>query len=140
MEDFRPRLAEIVLNETLVDFILDSSPNFNYLYSSYSSSYYEPILVLTLADVPQSLINILYGSELDLIDSNRFGNQVSNPDWLRQQMCSNKTRNYLLRYTETAFNEHMCSNLSDAQLANLFTLISESIDWTGVKRKVNYEK
>ena len=140
--DFKPKLIEILntTNETLINLVLDSNPNFNYLYSSYSPSYYEPLLVLTIADVPQNLINILYGPELDMIDSNRFKNQVSNSSWLREQMCTSN-KNFLLR--SDGLNEHFCSNLTDEQMSKLFTTISEDIDWTYVKRKViinyNYE-
>lgn len=79
----------------------------------------------------------MYGPELDLIDSNRYKNQVSNPDWLREQMCSTN-RNYLLR--SDGLNEYLCSNLTDEQMTKLFSTISEDIDWTYVKRKVIMNK
>ena len=84
--------------------------------------------------VQQSIINIFYGSELDLIDLNRDTNQVYNPMWIRQQNCFSS--NNLLRLNDSDLNSFLCSKLNDEQLVQLFTLISEEIDWTVTKQKV----
>lgn len=127
-------MTSITNNQTITNLILNSNPNFNYLYSNYSSTYYEPLLLLSIANVQQSIINIFYGSELDLIDLNRDTNQVYNPMWIRQQNCFSS--NNLLRLNDSDLNSFLCSKLNDEQLVQLFTLISEEIDWTVTKQKV----
>ena len=119
-------MTSITNNQTITNLILNSNPNFNYLYSNYSSTYYEPLLLLSIANVQQSIINIFYGSELDLIDLNRDTNQVYNPMWIRQQNCFSS--NNLLRLNDSDLNSFLCSKLNDEQLVQLFTLISEEIN------------
>jgi hypothetical protein len=54
------------IDEANVKNILSSNPNFNYLYSNYSSKYDEPIVPLTIIGIPQEIINFLYGPDLDV--------------------------------------------------------------------------
>jgi hypothetical protein len=126
------------LNESIAEQILTSNPNFNYLYSNISSEYTEPLTLLTIAKVSQSIINVLYGSELELIDLNKHTNQIDKSKWIREQMCSNE--NFLLRLSHKdqtkVLNSFLCANLTDEKLVELFTLISQEIEWNTVKRKV----
>ncbi len=138
MSELNEKLSTIVLNQSIAEQILTSNPNFNYLYSNISSGYTEPLTLLTIAKVSQSVINVLYGSELELIDLNKHTNQVDNSKWIREQMCSKE--NFLLRLSHDdqtkALNSFLCANLTDEKLAELFTLISQEIEWNTVKRKV----
>lgn len=132
------KLNSIVLNESITEQILNSNPNFNYLYSNVSSEYTEPLTLLTIAKISQPIINILYGSELELIDLNKNANQVYNSEWIREQMCLKE--NFLLRLSHDdkakELNSFLCSNLTDENLVDIFTLISQEIEWNTVKRKV----
>ena len=54
------------LNKTTVDLLLNSSPNFNLLYSNLSMPYDEPLSTLNLI-LPIEVLNFLYGADLDVI-------------------------------------------------------------------------
>lgn len=134
------KLIPVAINETLKQIVFNSNPNFNYLYSNYSASYDDPLDRVNIS-LGGSILNVLYGSDLDLIDYNRPTNDVSSSDWIKKQMCS-QPENYLLRdyLSQNALNYLVCSKLSDTQLKNLFILISENIDFSMVKQKVNLRK
>ncbi len=62
-------LTDSGLNQTVVDNLLGSSPNFNLLFSNFSQSFQEPTGALTsFLDLQQyqKYIDILYGSKLDV--------------------------------------------------------------------------
>ena len=136
---FNDKLTSIVSNESTADQISTSNVNFNLLYSNFSLPYTEPLSLLSFGQVPQSIINLLYGSELELIDLNRNVNRVYKSEWLREQMCLRDR--FLLFKNENenetkSLNSYLCSSLTDEKLVDLFVLISQEIEWTTVKRKV----
>ena len=68
--DFKQKLTDLalypnLLNDTVVQYILDSNPNYNNLYSNYSKTFNEPMLSLSLL-ANQEMIDILYGPDLDV--------------------------------------------------------------------------
>ncbi len=119
------------INKTIEDLILTSSPNFNYLYSNFSIKYQDDQI---FSQLPTTLSAIVYGADLNNLDSNRNSNQVYNATWLRTQMCSPNT-NYLLRGS-VYLNDYLCNKLNSSQLVNLFVTISSQIDFTAVRAKV----
>lgn len=139
--DFEELLYKMLNNDTIVQLIMDSNPNFNNLYSNYSKTYEEPLLQFMdqkNSTLSNALVNILYGPDLDLIDYYRDTNDVSNPVWIRKQMCFNNT-NYLLKgLDQVSLNGYLCSQLSDVRLTDLFVLISKQLDFTATKQKVIY--
>ena len=50
-----------------VDLILNSTPNFNYLYSNFSKNHKDAIYSLTSGKLDQNLLNFFYGSSLEVI-------------------------------------------------------------------------
>jgi len=124
------------LNTDIINLILKSKPNYNYLYSNYSEDYFEPLSVFQTDDnslLTQSVLDTLYGSSLESINLNRFKNQVSNADWIRNQTCFNNI--YLLKGNDKDYlKNYFCSNqLNDTQLAGLFVYLSKRIDFSQVK-------
>ena len=119
------------INETIANLILTSNPNFNYLYSNFSTTYDDGIFSIQQAS---TLSANVYGDDLRNLDSNRNSNQVYNATWLRTQMCSTNV-NYLLRGS-SYLNEYLCSQLNSSQLVDLFVAISSHIDFTSVRTKV----
>lgn len=141
------------LNSSTISWILNSNPNFNYLYSNYTQDYQEPF---PLGSNP-NLINFFYGSDLDVnilfsfnlmtqsliivylkrIDLLRDSNRVDNATWLREQMCNGNT-NYLLRKANQSqiYNQQICV-LDNTQLVSLFVLISTQLNYTRVKYDVS---
>lgn len=70
-EQFEQLLTNLTLfpspvNSDTLLLIVNSNPNFNFLYSNYSKSYSEPLSALRKAGVEQSYINVLYGPDLDV--------------------------------------------------------------------------
>ena len=68
------------------------------MYSNYSEDYFEPLSVFQTDDnslLTQSVLDTLYGSNLESINLNRFTNQVSNANWIRNMTCLNNI--YLLK-------------------------------------------
>ena len=70
---------------------------------------------------------------------NRDRNQVNNASWIRMQICNqNNTNNNLLNGPNAqSVNQALC-NLTDSELVSLFTLLSEQIDFNGIKNTVFY--
>jgi hypothetical protein len=147
--EFAQKLANLSLNYnsssgknisiSLIDSILDSKPNLNYLYSKYSQTYYEPLsILLSDSSLPQSIMNAFYGPDLDLIELNRPTNNVFDSEWIRLKFCANDSNGiYLLRGpNQEELKDLLCNKLNDSQLANLVLLISEQIDYSLVKEKV----
>lgn len=68
---------------------------------------------------------------------NRDRNQVNNASWIRMQICNqNNTNNNLLNGPNAqSVNQALC-NLTDSELVSLFTLLSEQIDFNGIKNTV----
>lgn len=59
------------INSTYLSIILDSNPNFNFLYSNYSNNYSEPLkdyvpATYVPATVPSFALNVLYGESLEV--------------------------------------------------------------------------
>ena len=54
------------LGSGIINAILEANPNFNYLYSNYSTSYTEPMFQFELFGASKSIINFLYGSNLEV--------------------------------------------------------------------------
>ena len=56
------------INNKWLDLILDSNPNFNFLYSNFSRTYKEPLNEVSknLSSVPPSVLNLLCGDDLDV--------------------------------------------------------------------------
>nr|UOU03308.1 ATP-binding cassette subfamily A1-like 1 [Brachionus rubens] len=123
------------LNDTIVNTILNSNPNYNYLYSNYTTSYNEPIPFTGQIAQVKPFLNILYGPDLQLIDLNRQTNQVDDPDWIRSQTCFNNT-NYLLKGNESELIKNVLCRLNDGNLTDFFVLVSEYLDISKVKRIV----
>ena len=62
---FNLSLSPQPINSRVENMILQSEPNFNYLYSNYSISYEEPFNRNPLfANVPKQALNLLYGPKL----------------------------------------------------------------------------
>lgn len=64
--DFIADLAYLSLTQQTLEAILESNPDFNYLYSNYSQTYQEPISQFFRPAGSQSIINLLYGPDLDV--------------------------------------------------------------------------
>jgi len=126
-------------NRKYLTAIYSSNPNFNYLYSNLSANCSEPFYQEydeTLSSVPQSVLDLAYGSNLDRLEFNRNTNQVNNADWIRVQTCSPGTNLLLKGANATEIAEFLCLNLNDTMLSFFFTTISRKIDFTSVKYKV----
>ena len=123
----------LIFNDEILNKILNSNPNYNYLYSNYSSDYTEPLNVQFLET--KSFINLLYGPDLDLIELNRQTNRVDDPGWLRSQTCNNQV-NYLLKGQNAQLLKNLTCELTDFDLANFYTTISKYIDIGKVKQIV----
>ena len=54
------------INSDYLNIILDSNPNFNYLYSNYSNNYSEPLSDYVPNTVPLYALNLLYGANLEV--------------------------------------------------------------------------
>lgn len=128
--------SSLDLPDSRLDQIISSVPNYNYLYSNYSSVYDEPFPGSMLA-VDANGINMLYGTRLDRIDRYRAKNRVDRADWIRGLTCSNNSDSRLLE-SSSDLNEYLCS-LSDSRLEQVFTLISKHLDMTKVKKRVYSE-
>ncbi|CAF0739890.1 unnamed protein product [Brachionus calyciflorus] len=126
------------LNETLMVLVLNSIPNFNLLYSSYSSNYTEPMIPPESYEFfrkAQNLLNLLYGSQLERMDINRYRNRIDYSVWLRSKQCGDDPELYLLKSSnQNDLNSELCS-LSGKDLETIFKLISKSINFTLVKEK-----
>ncbi len=73
-EFFHLNISSNSLDDSLLNKILEASPNFNYLYSNYSLGYSEPFLEAPQdlpqnlpQDLLQSIVNLFYGPGLDVI-------------------------------------------------------------------------
>lgn len=55
-----------VLNNTIQDLILDSNPNFKYLYSNYSQDYNNLLNVTNQFNLGSDLINFIYGDDFQV--------------------------------------------------------------------------
>ena len=129
---------------SLIDSILNSRPNLNYLYSNYSQTYYEPLSMLfgDATSLQHAIVNAFYGPSLDLIDFNRPDNKVFDSQWIKSTMCSatnDVNEIYLLQGPDQhELKEYLCNKLTDSQLTALFVYVSEQIDYSLVKEKVNF--
>lgn len=65
-DEFVQELAYLPLVQDALNAILASRPNFNYLYSNSSRTYYEPVTLFVQTSSTQTLINFLYGPDLDV--------------------------------------------------------------------------
>jgi hypothetical protein len=70
-DEFQQELAHLglfptPLDQTFLSLVLDSNPNYNYLYSNYSASYDEPMSGFVRFKIDTNLINFLYGPDLDV--------------------------------------------------------------------------
>ena len=63
-DSFRTQLSLILNNSVLVNDLLDSNPNYNYIYSNYSRTVTEPNA--QLATFSPQLIDLAYGPDLDV--------------------------------------------------------------------------
>nr|APD26544.1 ATP-binding cassette transporter subfamily A member 1-like X1 protein [Brachionus koreanus] len=127
------------LNETIFDKILNSTPNYNYLYSNYSKDSTEPIDFLNFGQLDQvrPLLNFFYGPDLELAELNRDNNRVDNPSWIRSQTCNGS--NYLLKGPNALYLKQIICRLDDQQISQLFIQISTYLDIGKIKRLV-YEE
>jgi hypothetical protein len=70
LQKFNETLNKLVLlDKKTYTALINSSPNFNLLYSNVSSKYQEPFEDITLflpVEIPEDLFNFLYGSDLDV--------------------------------------------------------------------------
>lgn len=69
---FNNKLTEISknFNTTIIQILLNSTPNFNLIFSSYSADYSEPIIPIESYEhfkKVHNLINLLYGPNLEVI-------------------------------------------------------------------------
>ncbi len=124
------------INSTIINLMLTSNPNFNYLYSNSTKTYTEPLFQFVLFGAPQELINVLYGPDLDLIDTRRSLNRVYDAEWIRSTMCINDPT-YLLRGSNANYLRLYLCSLNDSELAAVFTYISSKMDYTYVKQEVS---
>lgn len=125
-----------ILNETVVNKILNSTPNYNYLYSNYSADSTEPIPFLNLIQNNQiePFMSFLYGPDLDSAEQNRDRNRIDDPEWIRSQTCNGS--NYLLKGNNAQYLQEILCNLNDEQITNLFVQISTYLDLGKTKRFV----
>nr|UOU03309.1 ATP-binding cassette subfamily A1-like 2 [Brachionus rubens] len=127
------------LSEITFDLVLNSNPNFNLLYSSYSGNYTEPSIPSGSYDNfrrVQNLLNLLYGPSLERIDLYRLGNKVDYSVWIRNKQCGNDNELYLLKSkNQSELNKILCS-LRDVDLERLFKIISSRLNFTTIKEKV----
>lgn len=65
-DEFVQELAYLPLGQDTLNAILGSRPNFNYLYSNFSRTYFEPVTLFVQTASTQTLINFLYGPDLDV--------------------------------------------------------------------------
>jgi len=119
--------------------IFNSNPNFNYLYSNLSQDCEEPFYNTLggeqVSQVPQSVLDLAYGSDLYQLELNRNTNLVYNANWLRTQTCLPNT-NLLLKGTDGQIIADRLCALNDTSLVIFFTTISKGIDFTWVKNQV----
>ena len=70
LNEFNKKLFFITNNSILVDNLMQSNPNYNYLYSSFSKKATEKNMLesflINRLDNPQQIIDLLYGSDLDV--------------------------------------------------------------------------
>lgn len=125
-----------ILNEKVVNKILNSTPNYNYLYSNYSADSTEPIPIFDSNQINQiePFVSFLYGPDLDLAERNRDGNRIDDPKWIRLQTCDGS--NYLLKGNNAQYLNEIICNLNDEQITNLFIQISTYLDMSKTKRLV----
>nr|QNH67855.1 ATP-binding cassette transporter subfamily A member 1-like protein X1 [Brachionus rotundiformis] len=128
-----------VLNETVVYKILNSTPNYNYLYSNYSKDATEPIPLLNFDQTNQlaPFINFFYGPDLDQAELNRASNRVDDPKWIRSKACNGS--DYLLNEESGQYLKETLCALSDEEITGLFIQISTYLDIGKIKRLV-YEQ
>jgi hypothetical protein len=70
---------------------------------------------------------------------NRNRNQLSNASWIRLQICNQtKTNSNLMNGPNAQSVNQILCNLTDSELVSLFTLLSEQIDFNGIKNTVFY--
>ncbi|CAF0791152.1 unnamed protein product [Brachionus calyciflorus] len=139
-DNFKNLLSNIslypsLLNESTVNTILKSNPNYNYLYSNYSADYTEPLSFNDNLPEAKFAINLIYGPDLELIDLNRQTNRVDDPKWIRDQTCNNNT-NFLLKGNDAQSLKIIICELKDDDLSKLFILISTFLDISKVKNVV----
>lgn len=63
-------ISPLALNDDFLSMILNSNPNFNLLYSSYTANYTDPTIQFDDENdfkKTQNLINLLYGADLEVI-------------------------------------------------------------------------
>ncbi|RNA31837.1 ATP-binding cassette sub-family A member 1, partial [Brachionus plicatilis] len=125
-----------VLNETVVNIILNSRPNYNYLYSNYSADSTEPLLIFNFGQSNQirPFLNFFYGPDLELAEQNRATNRVDDPQWIRNQTCNSS--NYLLEGDIAEYLEEIVCTLSDQEIKDLFVQISTYLDIGKIKRLI----
>ncbi|RNA36042.1 retinal-specific ATP-binding cassette transporter-like [Brachionus plicatilis] len=138
VSEFQNKLTNVsqMLNSSILDNFLDSTPNFNLLFSFYSANYSEPIVPkgsYGLFKKAQNLLNLLYGSNLERMDINRAENKVGYSVWIRDKMC--EQNQYLFLNISSEFSKVMCS-LEDREIEEVSILISSSINFTRVKEKI----
>ena len=69
IEDFSRNLNQSVsnqINEAQLNYILNSNPNFNFLYSNYTKAYDEPIKHWLNFGIDNNIINLVYGPDLEV--------------------------------------------------------------------------
>ncbi len=75
LNEFNQKLFSITNNSVLVDNLMQSNPNYNYLYSSFSKKITEKNMLeaflINRLDNPQQIIDLLYGSDLDVKKLNK---------------------------------------------------------------------
>lgn len=81
LNEFNTKLFFITNNSILVDNLMQSNPNYNYLYSSFSKNITEKNMLesflINRLDNPQQIIDLLYGSGLDVRKKNKQKLQYS---------------------------------------------------------------
>nr|QUF59424.1 ATP-binding cassette transporter Abca1-like2 [Brachionus angularis] len=134
--DLENLIFPVNLNETVLNLILDSIPNLNYLYSSYSNDYLDPVLEITNGQY-LNMFNLLYGSGLENIDLNRFNNKINDSNWLRSILCNQLDKDLFLLKSNNQYelNQALCA-LNNDDLESLFVSISSELDLTLIKQKI----
>lgn len=70
--DFIAEFAYLTLSHAMLNTILASHPNYNYLYSNYSTNYIEPINYFIQSAELQNFINYIYGPDMDVSILEKF--------------------------------------------------------------------
>nr|QNH67856.1 ATP-binding cassette transporter subfamily A member 1-like protein X2 [Brachionus rotundiformis] len=135
---FKSKLSNIseIFNSTIFNMLLDSTPNFNMLFSVYSSDYLEPIIPnggYEHFKSAQNLLNLLYGSNVERMNINRAENKVGFSVWIRNKMCQDDQ--YFFLNANPQLIKIICV-LENTKLEEFSISLSTNINFTRVKEKI----